>query len=97
MTSYLEDDAEAIRQGLPAGFEVPPRSASLFLTYAVLLRAKGAATEASDVHDAWSAWMLTVDPEHPAIRPFANLDAETRREDAPFLRAIHAAASSLSR
>ncbi|WP_425547664.1 DUF7701 domain-containing protein [Brevibacterium daeguense] len=35
---------------------------SLFLMYAVLMRTKGAETTASDVHDAWSAWMSGVDP-----------------------------------
>jgi hypothetical protein len=92
MKSYLERDAELIRNGLPDGVEVPEDSDGLFLMYAMLLRAKGVQTQASDVHDAWSAWMLGVDPAHNAIRPFDELDAETRQQDAPFLLAIRAAA-----
>jgi hypothetical protein len=93
MTTYLERDAELIRQRLPEGTAVPEDSDDLFLMYAVLLRAKGVGVQASDVHDAWSAWMLRVDPGHESIRPFGELDAETRGEDGPFLVAIRAAAA----
>ncbi|MFP3397662.1 hypothetical protein SB749_15130 [Brevibacterium sp. SIMBA_078] len=93
MTTYLERDAELIRQCLPEGIAVPEDSDDLFLMYAVLLRAKGVDTQASDVHDAWSAWMLRVNPDHESIRPFSDLGAETRREDSPFLVAIRAAAA----
>lgn len=92
MRSYLERDADLIREFLPVGVEAPDGSDDLFLVYAVLLRAKGAETRASDVHDAWSAWMLGVEPEHESIRPFSELDAETRDEDGPYLAAIRAAA-----
>lgn len=93
MTTYLERDADLIRQCLPAGVDAPDASDKLFLVYAVLLRAKGADTQAADVHDAWSAWMIGVDPEHESIRPFDDLDPETRGEDSPFLFAIRAAAT----
>lgn len=96
MTSYLEHDADVIRRCLPDGVDVPDGSESLFLTYAVLLRAKGTGTQASDVHDAWAAWMLGVDPQHESIRPFSELDPATRGEDGPFLAAIRAAAKDLA-
>ncbi|MBY6383645.1 hypothetical protein HG717_06920 [Rhodococcus erythropolis] len=92
MTSYLGRDAKLIKQCLPAGADAPEDSDDLFLMYAVLMRAKGVDTQARDVHDAWSAWMLRVDPAHESIRPFDELDTETRREDGPFLVAIRAAA-----
>ncbi|MDR7172217.1 hypothetical protein J2W56_005978 [Nocardia kruczakiae] len=92
MTTYLERDADLIKQCLPEGTDAPEGSDDLFLMYAVLLRAKGADTQASDVHDAWSAWMIGIDPAHESIRPFADLDAETRGEDSAFLVAIRAAA-----
>lgn len=92
MTTYLERDARLIRQCLPVGADAPEDSDDLFLLYAVLLRAKGAQTKASDVHDAWSAWMLRGNPGHESIRPFDELDSETRREDGPFLVAIRTAA-----
>lgn len=93
MTTYLERDAELIKQCLPEGVEAPEGSDELFLMYAVLLRSKGRDTQASDVHDAWSAWMIGRDPDHESIRPFDELDAETRGEDGPFLTAIRAAAA----
>lgn len=96
MTTYLERDANLIRQCLPTGVDAPDNSDELFLMYAVLLRAKGAGTQATDVHDAWSAWMIGVDPGHESIRPFDDLDPETRREDSPFLLAIRAAAARSS-
>ena len=61
--------------------------------HAVLLRAKGSDAQAADVHDAWSAWMIGVSPGHESIRPFEDLESETRREDSPFLLAIRAAAA----
>lgn len=93
MTTYIERDAELIKECLPQGVDAPEDSDDLFLMYAVLLRAKGTEAEASDVHDAWSAWMLRVDPDHESIRPFDELDLETRGEDGPFLVAIREAAS----
>ena len=64
--TYLDETADAIRASVPDGVDVPPDARDLFLAYAVLLRAKGPAVTASDVHDAWVAWMLTRDGEHPA-------------------------------
>jgi hypothetical protein len=97
MTTYLERDADLIRACLPDGAEAPEGSDALFLMYAVLMRSKGVDTTASDVHDAWSAWMIGVDPDHESIQPFGELDAETRGEDGPFLRAIKTAAERLNR
>ncbi|MGO2520832.1 MAG: DUF7701 domain-containing protein [Microbacterium sp.] len=93
MMTYLERDAELIRRCLPKGTAVPEDSDGLFLMYAVLLRAKGAEVQASDVHDAWSAWMIGVEPGHESVLPFDELDADTRGEDSPFLVAIRAAAA----
>ena len=92
MTTYLEREADLIRQCLPASTEVPESADGLFLIYAVLLRAKGVDTQASDVHDAWSAWMIGIDPNHESVRPFDDLNAATRSEDGPFLTAIRRAA-----
>lgn len=92
MLNYLDQDAKLIRDCLPTGTEVPDDSTQLFRLYAVLLRSKGTETLAEDVHDAWSAWMLGIDPEHGSIRPYAELDADTKTEDSPFLAAIRRAA-----
>ena len=91
MDNYLQQDAERIKEALPEGTSVPDNSDSLFVIYAVLMRAKGAGVTASDVHDAWSAWMMRHDPKHEAIRPYKELDSETRAQDEPFLVAIRKA------
>jgi len=94
MLSYLSLDAARIRAALPEGSSVPDGADDLFLLYAVLMRAKGANVKAEDVHDAWAAWMLGVDPTHESIVPYAELDPATRAEDRPFLLAIRRAAST---
>ncbi|OKL50457.1 DUF7701 domain-containing protein [Boudabousia marimammalium] len=88
MKNYLQQDAELIKQVLPGGTSVPDNADSLFVIYAVLMRAKGSDVTASDVHDAWSAWMMRQDPSHEAIRPYEELDSDTRAQDEPFLLAI---------
>lgn len=97
MASYLEHDADLIRRCLPGLTVVPEDTDALFLLYAVLLRVKGTETQLSDVHDAWSAWMLSRDPNHEAIRPFGELDRTTQAEDEPFLLAIRQAAQCRDR
>jgi hypothetical protein len=89
---YLAEDAQLIRKLLP--HEVASQSDdadALFLGYAVLMRVKGLNCTASDVHDAWAAWMLGRDPDHPALVPFDNLPPNIQRRDLPFVYAIHAA------
>lgn len=94
MVSYLAVDAARIRAALPEGSSVPDGANDLFLLYAVLMRAKGTNVQAEDVHDAWAAWMLGVDPTHESIVPYAELDPATRAEDGPFLLAIRRAAAT---
>lgn len=92
--SYLDVDAALIRECVPKGTPVPEDADDLFVLYAVLMRAKGEDTQASDVHDAWSAWMTRRKPDHDSLRPFEQLAASVQSEDAPFLTAIHRAAAS---
>lgn len=96
MSNYLEEIAVQIRAAVPADVDIPDQSEALFLMYAVLMRAKGTAVQAVDVHDAWVAWMTQTNPNHQALRPFAQLDAQTRAHDEPFVAAIRNAASSSS-
>lgn len=96
MVNYIERDAALVRECLPEGAEAPDDSDALFRIYAVLLRTRGSLTTASDVHDAWSAWMAGVDPGHKSIRPFSELDSATQAEDGPFLSAIRRAAERRS-
>lgn len=86
--TYLDQLASRIRAALPSTASVPEDANLLFLIYAVLVRSKGKSVTASDVHDAWSAWMTTQDPDHSALVEYDLLPAEVRAEDAPFLAAI---------
>jgi hypothetical protein len=90
--TYLDDLADRIRGCLPVGTSVPDGADRLFVLYAIILRAKGTDVTASDVHDAWAAWMLEQDPAHNALRPYDDLAPSVQAEDAPFLQAIKAAA-----
>jgi hypothetical protein len=90
--SYLDDDADLIRSLLPSLTVPPAVSDELFRLYAVLMRAKGERVTAADVHDAWAAWMVATRDDHPAIRPFDNLDEDTQLEDEPYVEAIRQAA-----
>jgi hypothetical protein len=65
----------------------------LFRLYAVLALAKGPATSAEDVHNAWVAWMAELDPDHPSLRPYGELTPADQREDLPYLQAIRDALS----
>lgn len=92
--SYLDADAALIRKCVPEGTAVPEDADDLFVLYAVLMRAKGVDTLATDVHDAWSAWMMHREPGHDSIRPFDQLAQSIQSEDTPFLTAIRRAAES---
>ncbi|RJL31753.1 DUF7701 domain-containing protein [Bailinhaonella thermotolerans] len=86
--TYLEKIAHRIRENLPAEARPPAEADALFLIYAVLVRAKGVATTAEDVHDAWAAWMLTVDPGHRSVLPYDELKPAVQNDDLPYLAAI---------
>lgn len=91
---YLDEIAAEIAAELGPG-DMPRQGDPdrLLRLYALLVRCKGTATTAEDVHDAWSIWMAEVDPSHEAIRPFVELDPEVKAEDGPFLGAIRAVAA----
>ncbi|MFF3787448.1 hypothetical protein [Streptomyces sp. NPDC001933] len=89
---YLDSLADLIRSCLPPDAEPPADSDDLFRIYAVLLKAKGEQVTDEDVHDAWSAWMQSVDSTHDALVPFRDLAPEMRAADTPYTVAIRAAA-----
>ena len=64
----------------------------LLLSYAVLALALGETVTTQDVHDAWVAWMLSHDPEHPSLVPFDELDPSTAHQDSQFVSAIRTVA-----
>ena len=92
VSSYLDEIAAEIRAALPEGASPPPDSGHLFVLYALLTRVKGESVTASDVHDAWSAWIQQTTPDHPALVPYDALDAKSQSEDEPYVRAIRSVA-----
>jgi hypothetical protein len=90
--TYIDELAGAIRARVAPGLVPDVDTTALFRLYAVLARAKGEHVTASDVHDAWSAWMSGRDPGHPALRPFDELSTDVRAADQPYVEAIRAAA-----
>jgi hypothetical protein len=91
----MDDVADLVRECLPSEARPPEDATALFLIYALLVRAKGDATTAEDVHDAWSAWMATVNPEHDALLRFDELSPEARAQDTAYVHAIQEAARKL--
>ncbi|MDQ1747149.1 MAG: hypothetical protein QOD07_1412 [Frankiaceae bacterium] len=93
MSSYLRRDAERIRalvESESAAAEIDP----VFFVYAVLMRAKGTAVTAADVHDAWAAAAEIGGKSSAHLVPWDALDGTTQQRDAPFLAAIRAAAAA---
>ena len=95
--TYIDDIAAQVRAHVPDQMLPDGDTTLLFQLYAVLLLAKGSEVTASDVHNAWSVWMQSTRPDHPALQPFDELDADTRKGDAPYVDAIRQAATSLAR
>jgi hypothetical protein len=93
LSNYLADLALEIRAEVGEDATPPGDADSLFRIYAVLVLAKGVATNGEDVHNAWVAWISSADPAHEAARPYDDLDDATRREDEPFVAAIRKIAS----
>ncbi len=89
--NYIDERAAKIRKGVPRARIPHGNTELLFRIYALLSRVKGERVSAEDVHDAWCVWMSMEDPSHPSLRPFDELDAETRKEDEPFVAAIRQA------
>ena len=91
--TYLDDLATEIERHVPQEFIPQEDTGALFRLYALLVLAKGAAVDASDIHNAWAAWMQERNPDHHALKPFDELDAETRAADEPFVRALRTVAA----
>ncbi|HEY2093498.1 MAG TPA: hypothetical protein VGJ81_16600 [Thermoanaerobaculia bacterium] len=88
---YLDTIASLIRARIPDDRLPEGDAESLLRFYAVLLRAKGASVTESDVHDAWSAWMMSRNPGHSALVPYPDLDVSVQEQDRTFVSAIRAA------
>lgn len=89
--NYLDEYAERIRAQVPIQLLPEHDATALFRIYAVLGLALGPEVRARDVHNAWSAWMAGIRPDHPALVPFENLPLEQQAQDEPFVDAIRRA------
>src|SRR3990172_1313919 len=92
---YLDEIATKIREHIPDGRMPDGDADKLLRLYAVLLRAKGAHVTDSDIHDAWSAWMMSRDKDHEALIAYEKLPAEVQEEDREFTKAVRRAAQEL--
>lgn len=93
--NYLSEIAGRIKDAVPPAVRPEAPADELFRIYACLALALGTGVKASDIHNAWAAWMAGKDPNHPALVPFRDLDPETQSEDEPFLLAVRKVAASL--
>ena len=93
--TYLDETAAAIKALVPDDL-LPDEEGldDLFRLHALLAHVRGKEVTTEDVHDAWSLWMLRRDGAHDSIKPFADLDPATRREDLPFVEAIRKVAAT---
>ncbi|WP_445442620.1 DUF7701 domain-containing protein [Clavibacter sp. km1a] len=90
--NYLEQIAGNIRERV-APNELPDENTRLlFRMYAVLLLAKGESVTAADVHNAWVAWMCSVNSAHESIVPYEDLAEDVASSDQPYVDAIIATA-----
>ncbi|MDD3537495.1 MAG: hypothetical protein PHH65_04480 [Eubacteriales bacterium] len=71
------------------------RADELLSLYAVLARAKGTDVTESDIHDAWSVWMASHNPEHESLVAFEELTPEVREQDGIFANAVRQTAQEL--
>lgn len=90
--TYIESIAEEIRAEVPGSDLPDENSRLLFRIYAVLLLAKLEEVNAADVHNAWVAWMCSIDPDHEALVPFEHLANDVARMDDAYVEAIRVVA-----
>lgn len=93
---YLKQIAEDIRKYVPKESLPNEKSDLLFLIYAVLALAKRDKVTNEDVHNAWVAWMMTIDDNHESLVKYAELSDSTKKEDNIYLSAIKEAVKSIS-
>ena len=90
--TYIDQIGDSIRAELPPEARPDEHAIELYRLYALLVLVRGKETTLRNVHDAWSTWMTAYDPAHASLRPFHQLDLDTRDEDHPYLAAIQAVA-----
>jgi hypothetical protein len=92
--NYIQQLASKIKSELAAE-QIPENSEQLFNMYAVLALVKGSEVTNKDVHNAWCAWISSVNPSHESAIPFEHLSKSVQDMDEPYTEAIRKAAASL--
>jgi hypothetical protein len=90
--NYVDDLAMRIGRFAPLNANLPM---PLLRGYAALALARGFYVTGSDVHDTWAAYEASVDPSHPLLVPWDQLEADVQALDLPFVQAIHQALTEL--
>ena len=93
--NYIDTLATRIEQSLSEELRPKTNAQSLYRLYALLALVKGREVTLENVHDAWSSWKSATDPRHESIRPFTELDEQTREKDRPYVTAIRELAVQL--
>ena len=71
---------------------MPMQDARLYHFYALLALTTGEHTTLENVHDAWSAWKASIDPDHRSLLPFDQLHPDTQELDRKYADAIRSVA-----
>lgn len=90
--NYLDSTAQRVEREIAPSLRPEERSGDLYRLYGLLVLIKGIDCTLQDVHDAWSTWMTTDQPDHDALVPFDELSPEAQEKDRPYLAAIKRAA-----
>lgn len=93
---YLDDIADRIRSHIPDNRMPDENAEELLHLYAVLLRSKGTNVTESDIHDAWSAWIVRRNRRHESLVTYEELPPNIRDEDGVFAAAVRLAAHELA-
>ena len=92
--NYIDALADRIEKSLASELRPKHHAKSLYRTYALLALVKGKDVTLENVHDAWSSWKAATDPDHESIRPFVELDQQTKEKDRPYVNAIRLVAGA---
>jgi hypothetical protein len=86
--NYLDAVATQIEAELHPSLRPDEQATELYRLYALLALTRGNETSLQNVHDAWSVWMASRQPDHAALVPFSELRVDQQEQDRPYADAI---------
>lgn len=81
-------DKIAVRIATELEDDNPTEYMPLYRIYALLALTSGVFTTNENIHDAWSVWQLSIDPEHRSLKPFSELTHEVQMLDTLYRDAV---------